>query len=113
MRTKPALFAIALILLSMPAHFIPAAHQNPLSGLEDKLKQDAAEKALGSVLNDQLPLKIDANTIHPTVNALPGAPFQPKNLQLTAADLEAPLAPGDYKFPVVAYCTEYSIHRPG
>jgi hypothetical protein len=113
MKTKPALFAIALILLSMPASFIVAARQNPLTGLEDKLKQDAAEKALGSLLNDQLPLKLDANAVYPTVTTLPGGPFQPKNLQLTAADLDAPLAPGDYKFPVVAYCTEYSIHRPG
>jgi hypothetical protein len=113
MRTKPVFFAIALILLLMPVHFILAARQNPLTGLEDKLKQEAAEKALGTLLNDQLPLKLDANTIYPTVNTLPGAPFQPKLLQLTAADTEAPLPPGDYKFPVEAFCTEYSIHRPG
>jgi hypothetical protein len=113
MRTKLALISITLMLLLMPAHFILAARQNPLTGLEDKLKQDAAEKTLGSLLNDQLPLKLDANTIYPTVNALPGGPFQPKALQLTAADTEAPLPPGDYEFPVEAFCTEYSIHRPG
>jgi FecR protein len=113
MRTKRPLFALVLILLSMPALFILSARQNPLTGLEDKLKQEAAEKALGTLLNDQLPLNLDAKTVYPTVSTLPGAPFQPKALQLTASDTEAPLPPGDYKFPVEAFCTEYSIHRPG
>jgi hypothetical protein len=114
MRMKPTLFAIALILLlSMHAHFNAAARQNPFGGLEDTLKKEAAEKALGSLLDAQLPLKLDANTKYPAVSALPGGAFQPKTMQLGAADMDTPMAPGDYTLSVMAFCTEYSVHRPG
>jgi hypothetical protein len=113
MRIKPALFAIVLILLSLPAHFILAARQFPIGNLEDTLKKEAAEKALSGLLNEQLPLKLDAKTAYPSVKTLPGGPFQPRALQLTAADMDTPLAPGDYTLPVTAFCTEYSVHRPG
>src|SRR5579862_4298583 len=105
MKTKAALFAIALILvLLMQTHFEAEAGQNPFGGLEDTLKKEAAEKALGSLLDAQLPLKLDANTKYPAVNALPGGPFQPKTLQLGAADMDTPLAPGDYTLQVMAFC---------
>lgn len=113
MRTRLALFAVALILLLIPAHFIAAARQNPFGGLEDTLKKEAAEKALGSLLDAQLPLKLDAKTAYPSVNTLPGGPFQPNTLQFAASDMDTPLAPGDYTLPVTAFCTEYSVHRPG
>src|SRR5579864_2319466 len=113
MRSKPALFVIALILLSICARIVVAARQNPFGGIEDALKKEAAEKALGSLLDAQLPLKLDAKTAYPAVINLPGGPFQPKALQLTAADMDTPLAPGDYSLPVMAFCTEYSVHRPG
>ena len=91
---------------------IPAPPKNSggiLGGMEPKL----AETALSNVLNEQLPLKLDANAVYPTVDAIPGGPFMPHPLQLTAADLDRPLPPGDYAIPMLAFCTEYSVHRPG
>jgi len=97
-----------------------AAAQSPLETLRKaaeaqaaKAKQEAATKSLGSVLNNQLPLSLDANSTYPTVAVLPGGPFQPKPLKLTAADLDQPLPPGDYTLQIFAFCTEYSVHRPG
>ena len=96
------------------------AAQNPLETLRKaaeaqaaKAKQEAATKSFGSILNNQLPLTLDANTTYPTVATLPGGPFQPKLLKLTAADLDRPLPPGDYTIQIFAFCTEYSVHRPG
>ena len=37
----------------------------------------------------------------------------PRSLSLTKANLELALPPGDYTVPVLAFCTEYSVHRPG
>jgi hypothetical protein len=92
------------------------AAQNPLEILKknaEKMKQDAATKSIGTLLNNQLPLLLDANSTYPTVAVPPGGPFQPKPLKLTAADLDQPLPPGDYTLQIFAYCTEYSVHRPG
>ncbi len=119
MKTRPVAIAFAVIILFLQTQFTLAAQQskqdeqNQFGGVADLLKKEAAEKALGSLLNEQLPLKLDAKTAFHTVNALPGGPFQPKPLQLTAADMDTPLAPGDYTLQVQAFCTEYSVHRPG
>lgn len=91
---------------------IPAPPKNSggiLGGVESKF----AETAMSRVLNEQLPLKLDADAIYPTVATLPGGQFMPRPLQLTTADLDRPLPPGDYTIPIFAFCTEYSVHRPG
>jgi hypothetical protein len=76
-------------------------------------EQKLVETGLSRLLNDQLPLKLDAEAVYPTVAAPPGGPFAPRPLTLTAADLDKPLAPGDYTISMLAFCTEYSVHRPG
>lgn len=75
--------------------------------------QQFAEAGLSRMLNDQLPLKLDANAIYPTVAAPPGGPFAPRPLTVTAANIDQPLPPGDYTINMLAFCTEYSVHRPG
>lgn len=88
---------------------LPQGTTNPLAGLEQK----AAQAALAKVLDNELPLRLDATTIYPTVSAPPGGPFKPVPLHLSAADLERPLPPGDYTIETLAFCNEYSVHRPG
>ena len=51
--------------------------------------------------------------MYPTVNQLPGGPFSPTPLQLTADQLNQPLAPGDYTINTLDFCSEYSVHEPG
>jgi len=86
---------------------------NPPGGWKQTLKQKAAEQALGTVLNNQLPLRLDANATYPIVPTLPGGPFTPRPFNLTVDNLDEPLPPGDYTIPIFAFCTEYSVHRPG
>jgi hypothetical protein len=88
---------------------LPAA----LAGQMQQLEQKAAEEALGKILDNELPLKLDATSIYPTVSTLPGGPFNPKALALSAEGAKAPLPPGDYAVPALAFCTEYSVHQPG
>jgi len=76
-------------------------------------EQKATEEALGRILDNELPLKLDATTVYPTVSVLPGGPFNPKPLALSAVDSKLPLPPGDYAVPALAFCTEYSVHQPG
>jgi hypothetical protein len=73
----------------------------------------AEERAIGSLLDNQLPLKLDAKTVFAKTNKLPGAAFAPKPLEVDMETLVSPLPPGDYNIPVFAFCTEYSVHRPG
>ena len=61
----------------------------------------------------ELPIRLDAKNLYPTIQNLPGAPFDPKPLKYTQATIGQPLPPGDYEVPILAFCTEYSIHRPG
>ena len=65
------------------------------------------------MLNDNLPLTLNAKDVYPTVATLPGGPFSPTPLKLTADQLNQPLPPGDYTINTLAFCSEYSIHRPG
>jgi FecR protein len=85
----------------------------PKPGSNSGVGQQLAEAGLSRALNDQLPLKLDANAIYPTVAAPPGGPFVPRPLAVTAANIDQPLPPGDYAINMVAFCTEYSVHRPG
>jgi hypothetical protein len=91
----------------------PAPQNNPFGQLGEQLKQKAAETTISALLNTNLPLKLDANAVYPTVATLPGGPFLPRPLTPTAADLNRPLPPGDYTINMLAFCTEYSVHRPG
>jgi hypothetical protein len=77
------------------------------------LEQKTAEEAVGRLLDNELPLRLDATTVFPTVSVLPGGPFHPTPLQLAPEDLDRPLPPGDYTMQTLAFCTEYSVHRPG
>jgi len=88
----------------------PAA---PAGNWMQNLKQKLAEEAIGTLLNNQLPLKLDADAAYPTVAAPPGGPFRPLPLRLTAGMMEEPLPPGDYVIPALAFCSEYSVHRAG
>lgn len=68
---------------------------------------------ISRILDNELPLKLDATKLYPNVEVLPGAPFNPKPLALTLEALVTPLPPGDYTIPVTAYCSQTSVHRPG
>ena len=89
------------------------AAQNPLVALENAAKEKAAEVAIETLLNNQLPLILNAKDVYPTVNQPPGGPFSPTPLQLTADQLNQPLAPGDYTINTLDFCSEYSVHEPG
>ena len=73
------------------------------------------EYSLKQKIGNTLPLNLNANAAFPTVeNAqLPGGAFQGKALPTSAGNLRTALAPGDYVVPVMAYCTQYSVHRAG
>ncbi len=90
-----------------------AAAQNPLAALENAAKEKAAEEALTKVLNDNLPLTLNAKDVYPTVTTLPGGPFSPTPLKLTADQLDQPLPPGDYTINTLDFCSQYSVHQPG
>ncbi len=90
-----------------------AAAQISLSGIANAAKEKAAEEALTKVLNDNLPLTLNAKDVYPTVTTLPGGTFSPQPLQLTADQLNQPLAPGDYTINTLDFCSEYSVHQPG
>jgi hypothetical protein len=91
-----------------------AAAQVPsLGGVVGGAKIAATKKAVGAVLNTDLPIKLDATNLYTTVENPPGGPFDPTLLNYTQATVGQPLAPGDYEVTILAFCTEYSIHRPG
>lgn len=77
------------------------------------LKQKFAQEAIGGLLDNQLPLKLDADAVYPTVAMPPGGTFHPVPLRLDADSIHEPLPPGDYVIRAVAFCSEYSVHRPG
>ncbi|MBL9190677.1 MAG: FecR domain-containing protein [Opitutaceae bacterium] len=94
-----------------------AAHAASAKGGPDlvtSLKQKALQEAVGTLLDHQLPLKLDASTLYPAVSTLPGAgPFNPMRFKVTADNWDQPLPPGDYVVRAVAFCSEYSVHRGG
>ena len=98
----------ALAAIAVPTH---AAAQNPLAALENEAKEKAAEAALTKVLNDNLPLTLDAKDVYPTVTTLPGGPFSPTPLKLTTDELSQPLPPGDYTINTLDFCSQYSVHH--
>jgi FecR-like protein len=103
--------SLPVVLLAALASALSA--QNPLAALENAAKQKAAEAAIETLLNNQLPLTLNAKDVYPTVNQLPGGPFSPTPLQLTADQLDQPIAPGDYTINTLDFCSEYSVHEPG
>jgi hypothetical protein len=119
MKLRPALTILALqtALAATPASLRSAENhapaQNPLAALENEAKEKAAETALTKVLNDNLPLTLNAKDVYPTVATLPGGPFSPMPLKLTADQLNQPLPPGDYTINTLDFCSEYSVHQPG
>jgi hypothetical protein len=86
---------------------------NPLGEAESKAQEDLFTKAAAKLLDEQLPVNLDATHVLPTVSTLPGGTFTPRPLPLTEANMTQPLAPGDYSMNVYAFCTEYSVHQPG
>jgi FecR protein len=111
---KPQSFvALSLPIVLLAALASALAAQNPLVALENAAKEKAAEAAIETLLNNQLPLILNAKDVYPTVNQLPGGPFSPTPLQLTADQLNQPLAPGDYTINTLDFCSEYSVHEPG
>ncbi len=78
------------------------------------LKQKALQEAVSTLLDHQLPLKLDASTLYPAVSTLPGdGPFNPMRFKVTADNWDQPMPPGDYVVRAVAFCSEYSVHRGG
>jgi hypothetical protein len=111
---KPQSFvALSLPIVLLAALASAFAAQNPLAALENAAKEKAAEAAIETLLNNQLPLMLNAKDVYPTVNQLPGGPFSSTPLQLTADLLNQPLAPGDYTINTLDFCSEYSVHEPG
>ncbi len=102
---------LSIVLSAALASFCAA--QNPFAALADAAKEKLAEQAIEKLLNDQLPLTLNANDVYPTVANLPGGPFSPQPLKLTADQLDQPLAPGDYTINTLDFCSEYSVHAPG
>ena len=84
-----------------------------IGGLKEEIKERAFVKAATVLLNNDLPIVLDATTALPTVDTLPGGVFKPRPLAVSADMLSKPLPPGDYVVNVTAFCTEYSVHRPG
>jgi hypothetical protein len=99
--------------LSLPFKLPQLPTTASLTNSVDELKQKAMEDAVQKILDNELPLKLDDSKMFPTVAALPGGPFKPSVLTLTSADMDTPLPPGDYTVNALAFCTEYSVHRPG
>jgi hypothetical protein len=85
----------AVAQISLPFKLPPDANTLLKELQPDALKQQAADLALRNLLNNELPLRLDATTVYPTVAVLPGGPFQPRPLSLSAADVDRPLPPGD------------------
>jgi hypothetical protein len=111
---KPQSFvALSLPIVLLAALASTFAAQNPLAALENAAKEKAAEAAIEALLNNELPLILNAKDVYPTVNQPPGGPFSPTPLQLTADQLNQPLAPGDYTINTLDFCSEYSVHEPG
>lgn len=79
------------------------------------LFQFLLQYTLKQKLGNTLPLNLNANDAYPTVEngQLPGGSFHGRPLTPSAKDLRTALLPGDYVVPVMAYCTQYSVHRPG
>jgi len=107
---------IVMIAALLPTGTVALA-QLPFGGgigaLKDQIKERAFMKAATLLLNNDLPIVLDATTALPTVDTLPGGPFKPRPLAVSADMLSKPLPPGDYVVNVTAFCTEYSVHRPG
>ena len=111
---KPNGFASLLLPIVLLAALASAsAAQNPLAALENAAKEKAAEVAIETLLNNELPLILNAKDVYPTVNQPPGGPFSPTPLQITVDQLNQPLAPGDYTINTLDFCSEYSVHEPG
>jgi hypothetical protein len=111
---KPNTFtslSLPIVLLVTLASALAA--QNPIVALENAAKEKAAEVAIETLLNNELPLILNAKDVYPTVNQPPGGPFSPTPLQITADQLNQPLAPGDYTINTLDFCSEYSVHEPG
>ncbi len=70
--------------------------------------------ALSKVLDNELPVRLDAKTVYPTVPAPPGGPFAvTSRIAVTPESLSQPLAAGDYEIPVFAYAMDSSVPKPG
>jgi FecR protein len=113
MKKPQSLLALSSPIVLLIAFATALAAQNPLAALENAAKEKAAEAAIETLLNNQLPLILNAKDVYPTVNQPPGGPFSPTPLQLTADQLNQPLAPGDYTINTLDFCSEYSVHEPG
>jgi hypothetical protein len=72
------------------------------------------KKAVERLVSD-LPINLNGSQSFGLVTPeeLPGGSFHPVALHLSPSDVYRPLPPGDYTFPVVAFCHEYSVHQPG
>src|ERR1700740_3370446 len=102
-------FLACLFLLMLPvwkglaAQKFPIQPPKPPVGFPMPDVSAAEERALGHMLDNELPLRLDATTAFSTTSTIPGEPFAPRPLTLDAATLLAPLPPGDYTVPVFAF----------
>lgn len=74
--------------------------------------QKAAYAEIGKALGLKAPVHLDSHHAFPQSEE--PRDFKPVQLRLEdISDLNAKLPPGDYVMNIIAYCTNYSIHRPG
>ena len=83
---------------------------NPVAALRDP--ETYLGVALASIVDKDLPVRLDPTRLYPSVLELPGAPFHPTALALSATGLYAPLPPGDYSLSVLAFSLAPSAPRP-
>ena len=98
MKARLVVLALAIILTAFQL-LGPRFLAEPVGQVGEVILETMAKKTLGELLDKQLPLTLDANAIYPTVNTLPGGPFRPQPLRLTADDMDKPLPPGEIKTP--------------
>ena len=116
-----ALFALGASLLACSAHanIDLSKLQLPsfLGGGQARQALDPgmlAGLALSKVLDNELPVRLDAKQVYPSVPAPPGGPFAiTARLAISPESLSQPLAAGDYEIPVYAYAMDSSLPRPG
>ena len=69
--TRFAAAALAIGLALCCPYRLSHAQQNPFGQLGEALKQKAAERTVSALLNNDLPLRLDANAVYPTAPAPP------------------------------------------
>lgn len=74
--------------------------------------------SLAKTIGEKMPIASSAKEVFPTVDSLPGTPFQPTgNIQQIAQQIRSSngsvmLQPGDYNIPIDVYCMKHNASSP-